>query len=334
MNLSDAEKNLLHIQFMKKSIPLRKKYDLDNNKFYPELNESQRMFFHKNRVEEYAKEILNYQVQSFIEVFKQRKKSERIPEDSDLEQLLKELRLTVDALIRQFSEQHQNNIFSSLPDAIVESNIRVLSLELPSLITEATLLLYEFISLAKISENDVSLEENDEYEKALNIIKSAMLSQSRIPIEFKKNDENTFRGLLVHFLSVYYPGQVFAEAYNKRGKTDILIRNNKKNILIAECKIWGREKLNDTINQLLDYVSLYDEKAAIIIFSNYASFDEVLSKIEEEIKNHNNYISIMEKVDGTFKCWFRHPEDINRKLFLSVLAFNISEKEGLRRKRK
>jgi hypothetical protein len=45
------------------------------------------------------------------------------------------------------------------------------------------------------------------------------------------------------------------------GKTDILIRDNDKNIFIAECKFWGGPKLfKETIDQLLGYTSWRDTK--------------------------------------------------------------------------
>lgn len=55
------------------------------------------------------------------------------------------------------------------------------------------------------------------------------------------------------------------EAFNKRGRTDILIQDNEGyNVFIAECKIWkGKAHLSDAINQLLErYVSWRDEKGA------------------------------------------------------------------------
>ena len=329
MKLTDDEKNLLHTQYLKKFIPLRKKFDVENNGFYFGFDENQKMSLHKKRVEEFTKEILDSRVKSFIEIYKRRKKDNQLPEDSDIKEFHKELRLFVDARIKEFSETHQNNIFSSIPDEIINARVKILSSELPSYITEALMPLWEFVQLIKISDYNEDLDE-DEYQRALSIIRHTMLSQSSTKISFKKSDENSYRNLLINSLNGNYRGQAAAEAFNKRGKTDILIRKNEETVLIAECKIWGREKLCETINQLLDYVNWHNKKVAVILFSENVSFEKVLSRIEEEIKKHDYYINSEEITNETFKFWFQHPEDENRKLLLSVLAFNIYNSKRLK----
>lgn len=57
-------------------------------------------------------------------------------------------------------------------------------------------------------------------------------------------------------LNGHYEGQATGETFNYEGKTDILIRNQGKNIFIAECKFWsGAEALLDTITQILSYLT-------------------------------------------------------------------------------
>ena len=61
---------------------------------------------------------------------------------------------------------------------------------------------------------------------------------------------------------------VSSEAFNKEGKTDLVIQHKDHNIFIAECKIWdGEENFNKGITQLNGYLTWRDTKTSYIIFS-------------------------------------------------------------------
>lgn len=115
------------------------------------------------------------------------------------------------------------------------------------------------------------------------------------------------------------------ETFNFQGKTDILIKVDGKNVFIAECKFWAGEKqFFDTVDQLLSYLSWRDTKAAVLIFNRNANFTEVLEKIAEATPKHPNYKRNIGKLDeSSFRYIFHQPNDKNRELTLSVLAFDI-----------
>ena len=117
----------------------------------------------------------------------------------------------------------------------------------------------------------------------------------------------------------------WGETFNYTGKTDILIRVNSKNIFIAECKFWtGLQGLTDAIDQLLGYTGWRDTKTAILLFNRDRNFSTVLSKIPNAAESHPCFKRRIPVKDETgFRYVFRQPEDPNRELILTILAFDI-----------
>lgn len=117
------------------------------------------------------------------------------------------------------------------------------------------------------------------------------------------------------------------EAFNKIGKTDILIQNaDGLNVFIAECKLWkGSEELKNAISQLLErYVTWRDEKVALIVFNNsMQKFSELIGKAIETVKGHPLYDSgPTPSQDSSFSFVFKHPDDPQRKIMLELILFN------------
>jgi hypothetical protein len=133
---------------------------------------------------------------------------------------------------------------------------------------------------------------------------------------------------LIHGLDAKYGDGVSAETRNKDGRTDILVRINRENILIAECKIWhGEDSLAKALDQLLErYVTWYDTRLSLLIFSRIGRFANVLKKIPQEIKQHQYFVR-EETIEIQKEGWFRfvacHPNDRDRELTLTILAFDI-----------
>ena len=122
-----------------------------------------------------------------------------------------------------------------------------------------------------------------------------------------------------------FTGQATGETFNFQGTTDILIRIDGKNIFIAECKVWKGEKaFLAAIDQLLSYLSWRDTKTALLVFNRNAAFSAVLSKIAESVPTHPNFKRDLGKSgDTAFRYVFAQPNDSNRELLLTVLAFDI-----------
>lgn len=164
----------------------------------------------------------------------------------------------------------------------------------------------------------------EEYENILKIIYDMTLVMERSPKTFSKLEEEIRDHFLMH-LNGHYEGQATGETFNCSGKTDVLIRVEGKNIFIAECKFWrGEKEFLETINQLLGYTSWRDTKTAILLFNRNRDFSAVLGKIPDIVKSHPCYKRESGvKEETMFRYIFHQPDDANRDLILTVMAFNV-----------
>ncbi|TGG91624.1 MAG: hypothetical protein ERJ67_07720 [Aphanocapsa feldmannii 277cV] len=181
-----------------------------------------------------------------------------------------------------------------------------------------------------IPEGDFSPElilEDKEYNYILTVINRLSLSIERSPSVFTKMEEEWIRDIILVNLNGHYEGNATGETFNNIGKTDILIRENEKNVFIAECKFWKGEKgLLDTIDQLLGYLTWRDTKAALILFSKKKNFTNVLAKIAEGVPKHGNFKEELGKIKDThIRYLFKQKNDPDKDLYLAVLAFNIPD---------
>jgi hypothetical protein len=170
----------------------------------------------------------------------------------------------------------------------------------------------------------------EEYAQILSIINNMTLVMERSPQTFTKLAEEEIRDHFLMHLNGHYEGQATGETFNSQGKTDILIRAEGKNLFIAECKFWKGEKaFFDTINQLLGYTSWRDTKTAILLFNKNKNFSSVLTQIPSVSKSHDCYKrdhdlkSTELDNETTYSSVFHQPDDENRELILTIMAFNI-----------
>lgn len=166
---------------------------------------------------------------------------------------------------------------------------------------------------------------DEDYKFILEVINSFAISIERSPQAFVGMDEETLRFQLLLNLNTHFKGIAMAEAFNKGGKTDILMRHEEKNVFIAECKIWaGEGELTKAIDQLFRYTCWRDTKTGIIVFNRNKDFTAVLQKIKEAVEKHPCFKKhIGDDSETQFKYLFHQSDDKNRELILTVLAFNV-----------
>ena len=166
-----------------------------------------------------------------------------------------------------------------------------------------------------------------EYEHILSVISNMVIVMERSPKAFKGMGEEDLRQHFLVQLNGQYEGQATGETFNFNGKTDILIRLEGKNIFIAECKFWhGEEKFKETLEQLLGYTSWRDTKIALLMFNRNKDFSNVVKQIPEIIKSHSNFKRELPYDSETgFRSVLHHPDDVNRELILTTLAFNVPQ---------
>jgi hypothetical protein len=146
--------------------------------------------------------------------------------------------------------------------------------------------------------------------------------------------EERFRDFFLPYLNTVSRNHTTTgEAFNKIGKTDILIQDSSgANIFIAECKLWkGAEELKNAITQLLErYVTWRDEKVALIIFNkDNKKFTELIQKAIEAVKNHPLYFSgEVKRHDTSFSFVFRNADDPQKRISLELILFNCTRADA------
>ena len=165
----------------------------------------------------------------------------------------------------------------------------------------------------------------EDYEYILSVISRMGVSIERDPSAYTEMNEENLRQQFLVQLNGHYEGQATGETFNGEGKTDILIRVQNRNIFIAECKFWrGTKAFIEAIDQLQGYTTWRDVKTALIVFNRDTAMSTVLDKLPEATKSHPNYKSEQSYESETgFRYIFRHRDDPQRDIMLTVLVFNV-----------
>lgn len=165
-----------------------------------------------------------------------------------------------------------------------------------------------------------------QYETILSLISGAGRSIEQSSSRTRALDEEALRDMLLVPLNAHF-GNATGEAFNCNGKTDILIRHEGANLFAAECKIWGGDKhLQDAIDQLLSYLHWRDTKAALVVFNRNKDFSSVLEKLKSLPAKHVAYVSGPKNLDeSSFQFILALPQDAERKVTVSVLAFDLGD---------
>ncbi|MFA5992076.1 MAG: hypothetical protein WC796_00030 [Candidatus Pacearchaeota archaeon] len=172
--------------------------------------------------------------------------------------------------------------------------------------------------------DDIVLE-NEIYEEITNSINSLGINLERVNKIVRSLDEESLRDILFVALNSSFRGTVSTEAFNKSGKTDLLIRQNNKNLYISECKIWrGDVYFNEGIDQLLSNLTWRDSKCSYIIFSKNDDPNKVISKAQELLSRHPNHVSLIKKIsESCYLFKFKNKNDPNKNLLLTLHLFSL-----------
>lgn len=165
----------------------------------------------------------------------------------------------------------------------------------------------------------------EEYENILSIMKNMVSVMEKSPKAFENMDEEDLRTHFLVQLNGQYEGQATGETFNYQGKTDILISQDGKNIFIAECKFWKGEKaFLETIDQLFRYLTWRDTRTSILLFNRNKDFSAVLDTLKEATLKHECFKQELDYSDETtFRYIFNQPDDKNREIYLTVMAFDV-----------
>jgi hypothetical protein len=150
----------------------------------------------------------------------------------------------------------------------------------------------------------------------------------RKPSIYLGKHEEDLRDIFLLFLETRYEATSgVGEAFNKKGKTDILLKYAKdgSNIFVAECKVWkGQKKLFEGIDQLLGYLTHRDSKTALMIFVDQKELSTVISTIKEELKKHLNFRKhLKDNYDTSFSYEFTLPDDKQKVIQIEIMVYHF-----------
>lgn len=162
-----------------------------------------------------------------------------------------------------------------------------------------------------------------QYEDAIHVISSALLSMERTPSVVAGKDEEELRDYILVMLNGTFQGTATGETFVKSGKTDVLVRVEDRHVFVGECKWWkGPKALGAAIDQLLGYLPWRDEKAALIVFIENRDASAVFEKVDDAVKAHVAFKRVGKSdPDRTRRRNFvlGHPEDTEREIQLAVM---------------
>ncbi|MBS1903236.1 MAG: hypothetical protein JSS75_06000 [Bacteroidetes bacterium] len=171
------------------------------------------------------------------------------------------------------------------------------------------------------------------YNEILNTIHDVGLGFERLPSIYSNKGEEDVRDMLMLFLEMRFELPIVGEAFNRHGKTDILVKYESHNVFVAECKVWGGEKrLRETdIPQLLRYLTWRDTKTAMIVFVREAGFSEIIKKADAAVKSHPNFLR---EVDRPSESWINYrlhlDQDKDKEVSMALILFHLPKADTMK----
>nr|WP_288810423.1 hypothetical protein [uncultured Sphingobacterium sp.] len=150
----------------------------------------------------------------------------------------------------------------------------------------------------------------------------------RKPSLYKGKHEEDLRDIFLLFLETRYKSATgVGEAFNKKGKTDILLKYAKdgSNLFVAECKIWkGQKKMMEAVDQLLGYLTHRDSKTTLMFFVDQKELSTIIDTIKTDISSHPNYIRHLKDSHETSLTYeFSLPEDSKKIIHVEIMLFHL-----------
>ena len=165
------------------------------------------------------------------------------------------------------------------------------------------------------------------YEQILESLFSVGQSFEKHPSTTAGRDEESLRDLFLTQMQVSFKSDsATAEAFNKNGKTDIMVKHGDGVLFVAECKFWrGKQVFHNAISQLLSYLTWRETKAALLIFVRDTTMTTTINGVKENVSSHGNYKSTLTpKGETWFNYKFTMPNDPDREVYLAIQIFDFN----------
>jgi hypothetical protein len=167
--------------------------------------------------------------------------------------------------------------------------------------------------------------ETETYDEIVRLVNSLGINLERSSQRLRGLDEESLRDTFLMALNSVYQGMTSGEAFNKEGRTDILIKYQDRNLFVSECKIWRSDGyFLEGIDQLLSYLTWRDTKTSYIIFSKNRDVTKVIGRSKELMESHPNFIRT-EKVisDSCVKYRFKQKSEASTECFMTLHVFDL-----------
>ncbi|HEY3054098.1 MAG TPA: hypothetical protein VGK04_11995 [Thermoanaerobaculia bacterium] len=163
------------------------------------------------------------------------------------------------------------------------------------------------------------------YEHILTVLANMVRVMEQSPGAFANMNEEDLRTHFLVQLNGQFEGRASAETFRGSGSTDILLVEKDKSVFVAECKFWkGPESLVTAVDQLLDYATWRDAKAAILVFSRNRDFSGVVGSVPEVLRAHPQTAGAVTSLSvGAFRSRLRQRDDASRHIVLTTLVYNV-----------
>lgn len=173
---------------------------------------------------------------------------------------------------------------------------------------------------------------DDIYSEILQVIHDYGIGFEQYP-SIARGDEEEIRNHFLFVLQPRYNWLAAGEAFNKLGKTDLLIRHQNGIVFIAEFKFWrGRRVYLDTISQLFDrYLTWRNSKAAVVILVKNKDFSAVIEEVRNATNDHPNFVRFEGEREETWLNFTFHVNDSpTRGVKLAVLLFHVPDSSKMK----
>lgn len=164
------------------------------------------------------------------------------------------------------------------------------------------------------------------YEHISQLVRSTSRAIERTPERFKAWDEEALRDLYLVMLNSHYEGAAVGEAFQAKGKTDILVRQDDRNVFVGECKWWsGKAAFTGAIDQLFSYTTWRDTKLALVVFVKTKELTPTMTKGKDALGSHPQFIA-WEPGSGEeteLRAEMTWPGDAARRATLSVFFVHV-----------
>jgi hypothetical protein len=129
------------------------------------------------------------------------------------------------------------------------------------------------------------------------------------------------------YLTPRVEGTTTGETFNKAGKTDILIRHENRNVLVAELGVWsGTKAFAAKIDQMLGYLTWRDSKAALVMIVPNKNFSKPVRDAQAAITAHATHVKRLGESDAALdgpRPAPHLPDDPGREVRVALMLFHI-----------